>query len=295
MKTHIFLMQVHKDPQLLNRILKSLRKENHYFIINVDAKSLCAVDMLNVINAEKNIVCITRENIMHGGFSQVLCTMKQIYCALDYNIRFDYFHTISGQDYPCCSMDQFDDFFEKTDKSYMMMESVEELAEWREKKYKHRLNHWYFMDIFNSPMMSKYHVAGILRRLFYFFPRRKINMNQIYGGWNWFSLKRDVIEYVTEFWENNYDFIKRFRYTTSSDELIFSSILYPKAALLNIEKRNSLRYIVWKPKREYGTLPLILEESEYDEILSSGALICRKVDLEHSSRLLDLLDEHNEC
>ena len=55
MKTHIFLMQVHKDPQLLNRILKSLRKENHYFIINVDAKSLCAVDMLNVINAEKNI------------------------------------------------------------------------------------------------------------------------------------------------------------------------------------------------------------------------------------------------
>jgi len=72
MKTHIFLMQVHKDPQLLNRILKSLRKENHYFIINVDAKSLCAVDMLNVINAEKNIVCITRENIMHGGFSHVL-------------------------------------------------------------------------------------------------------------------------------------------------------------------------------------------------------------------------------
>ena len=36
---HAFIIQVHTQPELLDRILKRLNAPNHYFFINVDGKS----------------------------------------------------------------------------------------------------------------------------------------------------------------------------------------------------------------------------------------------------------------
>lgn len=51
----------------------------------------------------------------------------------------------------------------------------------------------------------------------------------------------------------------------------------------------SLRFIVWYPKREAKTLPLILNEQEYDEIVRSGAILCRKIHPEESRELIKML------
>lgn len=101
------------------------------------------------------------------------------------------------------------------------------------------------------------------------------------------------MQFIVDFFDNNQPLIKRFHYTSSSDELIFSSIVYQYANALRIEKRNSLRYIDWHPKREYSSLPLILDERDYDDIISSGAFFCRKVDVELSIKLLEMLDKRN--
>ena len=52
------------------------------------------------------------------------------------------------------------------------------------------------------------------------------------------------------------------------------------------------RFIEWHPKRDYiGRLPLLLEEYEYEEIIESGAMLCRKVEPGKSYLLMDLLDK----
>lgn len=291
---HAFLIQAHKSPELLRRILLRLEKENHYFFINIDKKVKNIQWYQEYIKDIKNIELISYMNVMHGGFSQVKCTMMQLQYANSQTIDFQYYHTISGQDYPCVSMETFDAFFEDNDRSYMMLDTVEEADEWKQNKYPHRLDHWYFMDVFNKPWMCKIHLAGIIRRLIYWVPRKKFDQNLIWGGWNWFSLHEDVVRFITDFFDNNQSFIKRFYNTTSSDELVFSSIIYPYVDVLKIEKRNSLRYIDWNPKREYSTLPLILDERDYDDIVSNGAFFCRKVDAEQSKRLLEMLDRRSK-
>lgn len=289
---HAFLLQVHRSPKLVRRILERLSGVNHYFFINIDQKVKNASEFEYQLKNIKNIMQISHFNVMHGGFSQVACTMMQIRYAISLPLDFQYFHTISGQDYPCVSMETFDAFFECNNQSYMMLDTDEELEDWKQKKYPHRLDHWYFMDIFNKPWMCKLHLAGIIRRLIYWVPRKKFDQNLIRGGWNWFSLHKDVVQFIIDFFDNNQSFIKRFHYTTSSDELVFSSIVYPYADVLGIEKRNSLRYIDWNPKREYSSLPLILDERDFDDIIATDAFFCRKVDLAVSKTLIDMLDKH---
>ena len=59
---------------------------------------------------------------------------------------------------------------------------------------------------------------------------------------------------------------------------------------LELVTTNSLRFVEWHPKRPTDSLPLVLRESEFDDIAASGALLCRKVDPVASAALLDMLD-----
>ena len=173
------------------------------------------------------------------------------------------------------------------------MDTPRQVKEWRVTKYKDRLEKYNFNDIFQGKAISKIHLNGILFRL-QIIRRSYPRLNEIWGGWNWFSLSNRCIAYILDYCSLHPEFLKRFRYTTASDELIFSTILYYRRKELNIETRNSLRYIEWHPKRLYDSLPLVLNEHDYEDIVQSGALFCRKVDGIDSKQLLDMLDDRIE-
>jgi hypothetical protein len=294
MKKHVFLFQVHKEAGLFDRILSALEADNHYFIINIDLKSNEINDIENVIQKHNNIVYVTKKNIIHGGFSQIECTLEQLEFALNYKETFEVFHSLSGQDYPCLPNSVIDDVFEGNRKSFMMFDTDEECMEWRKNKYSKRLEHFYFNDLFRSAFCRKFHIAGILNKLFYFVPRKYHDLDLIWGGWNWFSLQRQVIQYLLNYVKENPSFVKRFRYTHCGDELFYTSILFFKTDELNIEKRNSLRYIDWHPNRSYTTLPLILNELDFDKIVESKCIFCRKVEINESGKLIESLDRRIE-
>lgn len=73
-------------------------------------------------------------------------------------------------------------------------------------------------------------------------------------------------------------------------KLFFTRCFGSNLEELNIDRNNSLRYIDWFPKRKYVTLPLILDERDYVAIKESKAFFCRKVFIDRSVKLLDLLD-----
>lgn len=188
MKKHVFLIQAHKQPELLERIIKRLYSENHFFIINVDEKTKNYNDFVRILSQYGNVSFNKRHNIMHGGFSQVQCTIDQIKFAYKLVPDFDYIHTISGQDYPCVNSITFDDFFQNTNDSFMMLDTDMELKGWINTKYKHRLEHWYLMDVFNKQWMAKIHLAGVIRRLIYWIPRKYHYWERIWGGGTGFHL-----------------------------------------------------------------------------------------------------------
>lgn len=287
---HLFLMQVHREPEILDELLTNLENENHYFMINVDSKSNTSV-FENILEHHKNIIQITRQNIAHGGFSQVRCTLEQIQYSFECGIRFDYFHTISGQDYPCVSKQVFDLFFERNEgKSYMMVDPPKMIEAGRNQKYRQRLECWNFADVINSRIARRLKVSSILKKALSPVKHGPVNIEQIVGGWNWFSLHSTAVEYLMDYVKKKPEFVKGFKFSYCGDELFFTSILYSERERLSIVIDNSLRYVEWHAKRYCASRPLILDEREFYDILKSGAFFCRKVTKKDSQKLIDLLN-----
>lgn len=288
---HIFLIQAHKMPDLLIRTLKHLESENHYFIINIDKKSTCKEEFIQKLQDIKNVIKITNFSVAHGGVTQITTTIYQMKYCESYPVRFDYYHQISGQDYPVVSNSVFDAAFEKNKSySYIQIDSPDELKSWRKTKYAKRLNHYYLHDIIQNRFLHRIKVFSILNRLANKIPRSRFDLiTPIWGGWNWFLLNNDAVEYILSYLKNNPELLSRLKYTDCADELIFNTLLMNQKQC-HVISNCSFRYIDWHPKRNYTSLPLILEECDYDAIVKSGMLFCRKVELGISDGLLALLD-----
>ncbi|WP_368495216.1 beta-1,6-N-acetylglucosaminyltransferase [Mitsuokella jalaludinii] len=288
---HVFMIIAHKMPDLLFRSMKHLEAENHYFIVNIDRKADCQCQFYDGLKKIKNVIKITNFSVAHAGVTQVTTTLHQMQYCVEYPVHFDYYHLISGQDYPVVSNRLFDQKFE-TDMpySYLRIDTPEELTVWRKSKYPKRLNRYYLFDLIQNKFLHKTKIFSVLNHLAQLFPREKFNDFLIWGGWQWFSLHDIAVRYILQYLKNNPGLIKRLKYTSCCDELVFNSILMEQHKL-PIVSDNDFRYVDWHPRRAYRSLPLILNEEDYDDIVNSGMLFCRKVELGESDRLLEMLDE----
>ena len=178
MKQHIFLFQVHKQPELFGRIIKILASPNHHFLVNVDSKVKNLSDFVEAVKGINNVHWVSRRfNVFHGGPCQFICTLYMLREALALPFNIDYFHQISGQDYPLRTNEQFDDFFERTNKSFMRFDPEELREKWMHSKYANRVNNWWpNTDIF----FTKVYSHTVMKLFSKIFKRSKIN--DILGG-----------------------------------------------------------------------------------------------------------------
>lgn len=290
MKQHAFLIMVHKQPALLGRSLKILAAPNHHFFIHVDSKVGGGISLYK--DATSNIDNVhfvnDRESVHHCGISHLYALIKMFKEALKSGTDYDFYHIISGQDYPLRSNKQFDDFFENTEHSFMYIDHHH--SRLLKFKYQYWSRGWFPNNTSArwAKMFCKLHLSLIP---FIFF-RRKAIPNYA-GGWDWFSWNRRVMKYVIEFLDENPKLIQRFDHTVCPTEHIFHTILENKSYEFGIEKTNPLRYVSWVPKRELDNkyLPYDLTELDYDRVIDSKAFFCRKVDEKISAQLLNMIDE----
>jgi hypothetical protein len=293
---HAFIMQVHTYPELFGDILKQLEAPNHYFFINIDEKIDDKLFLQEALNIE-NVFFLAgkkRVRVNHGGFSQIQCTLNLIEAVLSFKEKIEYIHSISGQDYPCVSNEVFDQYFLTRASDYngfMWYDSPEEVSEWKKQKYPKRYRPYYFIDTRWTYIDKLDHIImRVLRRTLnklYLKPEDK----NIVAGWSWFSWSYSVADYVMNYFMKNPKELRKYKYTFCCDEIIFHTLLQDKLEYFKIQKNMSIRYIVWNPKRFTTSLPLILNENEYEEIVHSDALFCRKVHPQESEMLIRMLKE----
>lgn len=289
---HAFIIQAHNYPEQLCEIVTLLSSENHYFFINIDKK----VDdrpFRNALNGLKNIFFTegkARTCVNHAGFSQILCTLRLLDMA--YSMDMAYYHSLSGQDFPCVDNKTFDDFFGTCgNRSYMHYDSPEEAFVWSKSKYPNRYRRYYAYDMPGRNHIWVKAIVKILNSMFTMLPERP-EIKNVAAGWSWFSWHKQVVGYVFDYLKSNPAFLLRFKYTACCDEVIFHTMLNGLEDKLNIEKYNCLRFIEWHPKRVYKKLPLVLKETEYEEIINSGSFFCRKIHPVESKQLKIMLKKH---
>ncbi|MEJ8764174.1 beta-1,6-N-acetylglucosaminyltransferase [Phocaeicola sp. HCN-40430] len=166
---HAFIFQVHNYPKLLHRIVSLLIAPNHYCFIHVDKKvdinqfkEYIKNDHIIFLNDSERII------VNHGGFSQIQCTINLLKKVKDFPIKFDYVHSLSGQDFPLVNPLSFDNFFEThKGNSYMIFDTQEEHLLWSKPrgKYEERYRKFHFPDKKINPILLKL-INGI-QRIFY--------------------------------------------------------------------------------------------------------------------------------
>lgn len=285
MENHAFLIQTHSYPELTEEIVGLLESPNHYFFIHIDAKVKNINSFREICKKYQNAILIrNRLKVNWGGTSQFKATIELLKESFSYPIHIDYFHFISGQDFPCKSSSYIDCFFENQNKSYMFYDDPPLFEKYNNTRCG---NHSYYLnDFLNYRNPYEKWLKGKLEKILSFVLPKRREIEHLRGGWCWFSWHRKVVAFVLDYLKANPSFIKRFDYTSCCDELFFHTLLYPYLQELDIMSNNSLRYIEWNPKRMTNTLPLILENTEYNDIMQSDAIFCRKIDPNLSKELI---------
>ena len=273
---HAILMTVHKYPEQVFEIVRLLDAPNHYFFIHVDKKSyknMMASTELQMLSKKDNCTVFSSVSVNWGGYSQILATLELMKETLKSTFYFSFYHFISGQDYPLVDNKTFDAFFkENKNNSFVGIDNC---------SYNDRYELFHLNDIVNVASFPYNKIEGLLSMI-----QRNINKIlklrnkiglKIYKGSNWWSINDKMFNLIISFLKENKFYIRIFRYTSCCDEIFFHTIMFNSKLKDNIVT-NNLLYVDWHPKHKNDSLPRILDESDYECILKSNSMFCRKID-----------------
>lgn len=289
MKKHAFLIQAHAYPELIEQLICLLAAPNHFFYIHIDRRSKSLYQYLkNKYKSTENVFLFSEKKVNWGSSNQFLVSLFLLAKSLECK-NMDYFHLISGQDFPLRTAAQLDAFFESVENGYMGF--VPDPS-----PYQERVDHFYFYDLINSRNSSLIglvinKVARWVEQFQQLFTKRGIRIRpalgySLYKGSSWWSWNRKIAWYIHDYLLTHPEYVKRFQWTCCCDEVFFHTLIM-NSPLRSLIIPDNLRYIDWTERGE--SLPLTLKADDYEQIINSGALFCRKIDPVKSEKLIELI------
>ncbi|TWP28727.1 hypothetical protein ETU09_05265 [Apibacter muscae] len=279
----IILIHAHKNLDYLNRLIDALDYPAFTIYVNIDKKSNINIDKIS----SKAILVKKRVSVVWGEYSQVESALNSLRQIVEEQKDFSHVIFISGQDYPIRSNFDIDEFFNNNlSNNFLEYFLVTENNKYHEYLYRVDRKHYPSHRIIER----KFHTAY---KLLYKFLTKKeykikmINNYTCYWGSQWWNLSKEVIEFLLQVADDK-KIINFFKTTWCSDEVFF------QVALLNSHFKdkiinNNLRYIDWTNCRNS---PRNLDSNDFENIINSEALFCRKMEIGLSDSLVNLLEKH---
>ena len=299
---HAFLIMAHNQFDFLGRLLEAIDHEDHYIFLHIDAKAKNVdIEALRSNCVHAPITFIRRQSVFWGGFSQIICEVNLLKAASAQG-PFDYYHLMSGVDYPIQSLWNIHSFFQENNGK----EFLEIATGWAESP-DIRVRYQYY-QLFQDTLLKR------TKNPFLRFVHDRLNaaalsfqMNILhtdrtkkpsapkayYGGMNWFSITDDLCKWVLskERWIRT-----NFRFTSNADEIFLHCIFMDSPFAGNLYQYDtqasdcgSKRLVDWERGKPY-----IWQKEDYEELIASKCLFARKFQYstEDDIKLIDMLWNH---
>ncbi|HUI06190.1 MAG TPA: beta-1,6-N-acetylglucosaminyltransferase [Verrucomicrobiae bacterium] len=293
-----YIITAHKNPDQLVRLIERLDGEGTSFFVHVDKRTDARTygRMVDGLRPLRNVCFLEKRFKCHYMtlFSAVQAVIEGMNELFQRQILFDYLIYLSGQDYPIKTKDQIKAVLENANgRSY--------LSYWplpyegthpngaRIIQNATRIECWH-MHLFDRyvrlPLRSN---ALLSRTVNLFVPKRRRFPNSFkpYGGWAYWCLTRQHVNYIHNFIKLHPSFVRFFRFVKSADEICFQTILLNspfKDWIIN----DDLRYVDWSTEDCH---PKLLREGDLGNLRDSPKLFARKFDSQVDAKVLDLIDE----
>ena len=296
MKQAILLIAYKEMRQIKEMI--DFFNEDYSFYIHVDKKSSISKKEIDDLLENKRVVFIGRKYRVNWGGTNYLKTILFLVNEALKSTEPEYFHLISGQDFPIKSCFEIKKFLEENrGKEFLEVSELHQDNEWNTFAWSEgggvdRLLYYYLYDVFNVKLRYRHTLVlklvqwqwrlGLRRKLPEKFPT-------LYGGSAFWTLSRQCLQHTSDYVTNNPFYLKRFAFTYVPDEIFFQTIILNSPFKKNVVNDN-LRFIVWENRN--GNNPANLDERDFENIIQSNKLFARKFQHPVSEKLLARLKSY---
>lgn len=302
-----YLILAHKNPLQLSRMIERLDDGASKFFIHVDAKT--PIEPFAACLEGGHIRFIEpRERCVWGDFSIVRATIHLMEAA---SKEQGFFILMSGQDYPIQSQRYINAFLE-SNKGFDFIE-IEPLEEkWKPKMVKDKLEHYHILhseerghsncyapfahcSVFQKVRTLMHLLKGRLSqknfRLLCSLPKRVAPFERQYAGSQfWAFSERTFYAVLNYIREHKAALEEYYKYTSSSDEIYFHSVLMDLVAKdSTIKLKEQITYVNYFRKNN------VFVTEDFEKLTSAkGKLFARKFDTDIDIEILNKLDSYQE-
>lgn len=302
-----YLILAHKNPLQLSRMIERLDDGASKFFIHLDAKT--PIESFAACLEGGHIRFIEpRERCVWGDFSIVRATIHLMEAA---SKEQGVFILMSGQDYPIQSQGYINAFLE-SNKGFDFIE-IEPLEEkWKPKMVKDKLEHYHILhseerghsncyapfahcSVFQKLRTLTHLLKGRLSRknfrLLCSLPKRVAPFGCQYAGSQfWAFSERTFYAVLNYIREHKAALEEYYKYTSSSDEIYFHSVLMDLVAKdSTIKLKDPITYVNYFRKNN------VFVTEDFEKLSSAkGKLFARKFDTDIDIEILNKLDSNQE-
>lgn len=279
-----FLVQCHKDPVLINKLISTIRDENADIYVHVDKRSDISKGLLKA----PNIYYVQdRFEVNWGSVNQVYATLELLKQVA--NKEYDYISLISGQDFPIKSNNTFLEFLEDNKGKEFIEYFKLPNENWSYEGGVGRVK-YYWLD-FLTPKRS--FMWRVLRNVYLLTLGKLLSkdissLGNLYGGSQWFTITGELATYIIEFLNNKPSYLNLYEHTGCADEIFFQTLIMNSPFKDKVVNDN-LRFIKWEERQ---SSPKVLTIDDKTDILDSGKFFMRKVDSLLSKELISEFSKH---
>ena len=302
-----YLILAHKNPLQLSRMIERLDDGASKFFIHLDAKTPIEPFAACLEGAHIRFI-EPRERCVWGDFSIVRATIHLMEAA---SKEKGVFILMSGQDYPIQSQGYINAFLESNKEfDFIEIEPLEE--KWKPKMVKDKLEHYHILhseergnsncyapfrhcSVFQKLRTLMHLLKGRLSRknfrLLCSLPKRVAPFERQYAGSQfWAFSERTFYAVLNYIREHKAALEGYYKYTSSSDEIYFHSVLMNLVAKdSTIKLKDPITYVNYFRKNN------VFITEDFDKITSAkGKLFARKFDTDIDIEILNKLDSNQE-
>lgn len=276
-----YLICAHGSFNLLKRLILQLDDDDTDIFIHIDKKAgNINYDDFEKITQHSNVFCLrNRVSVIWGHITQPLTSIMMLETALKHD-AYDYFHLISGVDFPIKSNTYIKDFLSQNKgKEFVGFSGWHYTL-----NYKLQLYHFIPTNLQQRYPILRYTNKGLLKVQKILGVKHFKDTKDFSKGCNWWSittgLAKDIVRHKEEFRHI-------YKYTSCSDEIFLQTFINQNAGKYQIfdmhdEYHGCLRHLDWNR----GT-PYVFTIDDFDELKNSPSLFARKFSEEN----MDIIDK----
>lgn len=289
MMKHAILIMAHKNVEHLCRLIGYFNRQCEVFV-HVDKKVTLNREEMEMLNGLAPVKFLSRKyEVNWGGTSVLECEMYLMQKALELSDA-NYFHLLSGQDYPVRPLCEFLDFFEQNDGKEYLQYSPLPHPHWEEGTFR-RLQYYYPYDLASDKEKPREWVREQVKQQVIRGIKRPIpdEFDHLYGGSQWFSITRKAVDALLDYTRNHPSLYKRMWMTFAPEECYVATVLRNLMEKDCIQSTN-LRFIRWQ--YENGNRPSNLGKEHFHHLLEKDYFFARKMESPYCEELLPLIERY---